>query len=80
MKINVLFFGMLADKAGNKKVSIEIDKPNATVADVISTVREKIKTLPEGKFLLAVNEEQAEPSTSISDKDEVAIMPPFSGG
>ena len=72
--IKVLFFGMVASKLGKQGIDIEGEK---SLADLIKQVGcADIKPL-----LVAVNEEQVfDKSMMIKDGDEVALMPPFSGG
>jgi len=72
--IKVLFFGMIADKVGEKSISLE---GNIALGDLITQVGcGDVKPL-----LVAVNQEQVKDmSLVVSDGDEVAIMPPFSGG
>jgi len=72
--IKVLFFGMIADKVGKQSTTLQGDM---MLGDVIAAVGcADIKPL-----LVAVNEEQVFDMTMmIKDGDEVALMPPFSGG
>ncbi len=78
--IRVLFFGMLATKTGTREAELELKKQGATVSDVLDEVRRRFDGFPDGPLLFAVNEEQADLSSPVKDGDEVAIMPPFSGG
>jgi len=72
--INILFFGMIADKVGKKSTTLQ---GNMMLGDVIAAVGcADIKPL-----LVAVNQEQVrDMSMMVKDGDEVALMPPFSGG
>ncbi|MDQ7057998.1 MAG: MoaD/ThiS family protein [Ghiorsea sp.] len=72
--IKVLFFGMIADKVGKQSTTLQGDM---MLGDVITAVGcADIKSL-----LVAVNEEQVmDMSMMVKDGDEVALMPPFSGG
>ncbi|MDX8397689.1 MAG: MoaD/ThiS family protein [Mariprofundaceae bacterium] len=74
--IKILFFGSIASKLGQHEIMLTSES-SMTLADVIKKVGCKdFKPL-----LLAVNEEQQHDLTMlIQDGDEVAIMPPFSGG
>ncbi len=72
--INILFFGMVADRVGQQSTTLQGDM---MLADVIAAVGcADIKPL-----LVAVNQEQVtDMSMMVKDGDEVALMPPFSGG
>ncbi len=79
--VKVLFFGMLASRLKTRQAEIELTKPDSTtLSDVLELVKERYAEIPDAPFMFAVNEEQAELSTVVKDGDEVAIMPPFSGG
>ncbi|MDH4226218.1 MAG: MoaD/ThiS family protein [Deltaproteobacteria bacterium] len=77
--IKVLFFGILSSKTGVKETSIEA-RSGMKVGDLLKELRKLYPALPNAPYMVAVNEEQAKQNTTIKDKDEVAIMPPFSGG
>lgn len=77
--VRVLFFGILASKTGTKELELDI-APGTTVADILNTLKKRFNDMPDGPFVFAVNETQATLETMINDGDEVAIMPPFSGG
>jgi len=74
MSISVLFFGMIADKVGQQSTTLQGDM---MLGDVIAAVGcADIKPL-----LVAVNQELVtDMSMMVKDGDEVALMPPFSGG
>lgn len=81
MRVRVLFFGSLRDAAG--KSSDAIDLPSgARVRDVISHYEARIPQLK--AFLpstaLAVNQQYANPESPLNEGDEVAFLPPVSGG
>lgn len=76
MSIRVLFFGILADSQGTSMLDIHVDDP-ITLADVLRKVAYD-DSVP---CLVAVNQQQQHnQSMMVHDGDEVAIMPPFSGG
>lgn len=82
MKIKVLYFASLKVAIGG--VSSEwLELPEgATVGDV---VREATRLHPEvqgfsGSLLTAHNQQWAPMETPLADGDEVALMPPVSGG
>jgi len=80
--ITVKLFALLKDKAGTNELTIELG--TGTVADVIRLVSEQRPELAEilscGRILVSVNQEFARPDAPVKDNDEIAFMPPFSGG
>ncbi len=76
MSVRVLFFGSLADKLGQRECSVPATEC-MTLADLVRLVKCECFS----PLLLAVNQQQVtDATTMITDGDEVAIMPPFSGG
>jgi MoaE-MoaD fusion protein len=81
MQIRVLFFGILKDLSGKSSDSISLPE-NATLGDVLSHYEEIIPRLKDTKPSLAmsVNQEYAGVTTKLRPGDEVALLPPVSGG
>jgi molybdopterin converting factor subunit 1 len=81
MQIRVLFFGVLKDLAGQSSDSLSLPE-NATLADVLSHYEQVIPRLKDTSSALAmsVNQEYAGPATRLRPGDEVALLPPVSGG
>jgi len=72
--IKVLFFGMLADKVGKKSITL---RGNMMLGDLIV----QLGCADMRPLLVAVNQEQVtDMAMTVKSGDEVAIMPPFSGG
>ncbi len=81
MRVRVLFFGILKDMVG-KPVEV-IDLPDgASVRDVLARYESQIPRLKESlpSLALAVNQQYAGPDTKLRPDDEVALLPPVSGG
>lgn len=81
MRINVLFLGPARDFAGVE--SLTQDLPDgATVADLRDRLMEERPGLrgAMGTIRFAVNEEFAREETTLHSGDEVALVPPVSGG
>ncbi len=76
MSIKVLFFGAIADKLGTRSLVVPEQK-NMRLSDVLQQAGcESYRP-----FLVAVNQEQVNDEQQFMHAgDEVAIMPPFSGG
>jgi MoaE-MoaD fusion protein len=81
MRVRVLFFGILKDIVG--KPADEIDLPDgASVRDVLARYESHMPRLKESlpSLALAVNQEYAGPDTKLKADDEIALLPPVSGG
>jgi molybdopterin converting factor subunit 1 len=81
MQVHVLFFGMLKDLTGRAGESLDLPE-HATLADVVTHYE---RTNPRWKDLMAsiamsVNREYAGPQALLKEGDEVALLPPVSGG
>jgi molybdopterin converting factor subunit 1 len=81
MQIRVLFFGVLKDLAGQSSDSVSLPD-NSTLADVLRHYEQIIPGLKNAATSLAmsVNQEYAGPATRLKSGDEVALLPPVSGG
>src|SRR5258708_32944490 len=81
MRVHVLFFGMLKDLVGKASDTLDLD-PGASVGDLLAHYETQIPRLRESlpSLALAVNQEYASAETKLSPNDEVAILPPVSGG
>ena len=81
MRVQVLFFGMLKDMVGRASESLELPEP-APVADVLEPYSQRIPDLQKffGSVALSVNQHYAAPATALRPNDEVALLPPVSGG
>ena len=81
MQVRVLFFGILKDLAGCSSDTLSLAE-NASAADVISHYQHR---LPAAKGIfnsiaISVNQEYAAPEMKLKSGDEVALLPPVSGG
>ena len=80
--VTVKLFAILKDKAGRDEV--RIDSGPCTVSELLAMVSREYPALSDmvsgGRLLVSVNREFAGRDAAIKDNDEVALMPPFSGG
>jgi molybdopterin synthase catalytic subunit/molybdopterin converting factor small subunit len=80
--ITIKLFALIKDKAGKSELSVAFD--NGTVADLLKQVSREHPVLADvlgcGGILVSVNQEFVKPDSLVRDGDEVALMPPFSGG
>jgi molybdopterin converting factor subunit 1 len=79
--IKVLFFGAAADRAGTRETELDV-RDGATLAEVWKLIVERYAHLAPMRDTLAfaVNGEYARGDDAVSSGDEVAVLPPVSGG
>ena len=81
LKINILLFANLKEIANQS--SLQLDVPDtAIVADIIDIVKKEIPNLVPyfESIMIAVNMTYVENSYKLNNNDEVALIPPASGG
>jgi molybdopterin synthase catalytic subunit len=81
MRVRVLFFGVLKDLAGGGSEDAEF----AEGADLRAVLDHYLAELPgmakmAGSIVVARNHAFAAPATKIAEGDEIALLPPVSGG
>jgi molybdopterin synthase catalytic subunit/molybdopterin converting factor small subunit len=81
MRVRILFFGMLKDLAEKSGDSVELPE-GGTVGDLLSKCAAQISRLKDAlpSLAVAVNQQYAGVETELKDDDEVALLPPVSGG
>jgi molybdopterin converting factor subunit 1 len=79
--IKVLFFGAAADRAGTRETELEVED-GATLAEIWPLLAGRHPDLGPMRDTLAfaVNGEYARGEDAVSPGDEVAVLPPVSGG
>ncbi len=76
MLVRVRLFAQLRERAGRGEVELELAE-GASVGDAIDALRETAAGLP---VVMAVNREYAPADTVLRAGDELALIPPVSGG
>ncbi|MGI9542230.1 MAG: molybdopterin converting factor subunit 1 [Cyclobacteriaceae bacterium] len=80
MNLKVLLFGIAKDIAGHNEIAFDIEKP-ITVKQFKEALQEQYPDLESlAHFAVAVNQEFASESQVIKGTDEIALLPPVSGG
>jgi len=79
MQVRVLYFGVLRDALRAQSEPLEIAE-KTTVGDVLNVYKERMPTFGWDAIAVAVNQEYAKTSDVLRDGDEVALLPPVSGG
>jgi molybdopterin converting factor subunit 1 len=80
MKIKILAFGIAKDIFGGTSVNLELTN-DATVYNLKYLLEQQYPRLKQlASYMVAVNNEYALPGDSLHERDEIAIIPPVSGG
>ncbi|HVO41116.1 MAG TPA: molybdopterin converting factor subunit 1, partial [Aggregatilineales bacterium] len=81
IKIKVLLFASLKDRAGVNRLALEIPD-SGTLGELRAALETQIPALKDvlGTAVAAINQEFAFPEDRVKDGDEVAFFPPVSGG
>ena len=81
MRVRVLFFGILKDLVGKPEESVDLHE-GALVRDVLAYYGSRIPRFNGSlsSIAIAVNQQYAGPDTTLNPSDEVALLPPVSGG
>lgn len=86
VKVRVRLFSILRDRAGAAQAELELPL-HSTLGDAVRALRDdhpSLGPLLEGKerlnLLFAVNREYADRAQRLHDGDEIALLPPVSGG
>jgi len=80
MKIKILAFGIVREIFGKSFIELSVTgAPN--IASLKSELEKSYPRLQQlASYLIAVNDEYAKDDQPIGDRDEIAIIPPVSGG
>jgi len=82
MTVTVRLFAILRERAGSDSVEIELDD-GATVDDALAALAERpglAELLERMPVRMAVNRDYADADTPLAAGDELALVPPVSGG
>jgi molybdopterin converting factor subunit 1 len=81
MQVRVVYLGMLKELAGRESEVVRL-RDESRLEDLYAQLQRDVPKLQEfrGAIALAVNYEYSGPATELQDNDEVALIPPVSGG
>ena len=80
MLVTVLFLASYREIAGTTSARIAL-AAGSTVAELVALICARYPNLPDAdRIVAAVNNEYREPDFVLDDGDEVALIPPVSGG
>ena len=84
MKVRLLLFAGLRERAGEGELLLEDLPAGATVDEVVARARARVPGLDQVQFAVARNRSLVRAAdragTRVDDGDEVALLPPVSGG
>ena len=81
IKIKIKFFAKLKEDIGHQSLSISLESPKKVI-DVVKIISKDfgVKIINRNNYLYAKNLEYCSMDTILDDNDELAIIPPVSGG
>ena len=81
MRITLKFFALLRDRAGVAELSLDLPD-SADVSTAAAAIAEKDPILRDllPRIAYAVNQEYVPTTTILRENDELALIPPVSGG
>lgn len=80
MEVTVLAFGIAKDILGGRSVKLQLHE-KALVSDLRESLEKEFPGLKKiASYAVAVNNEYAYAADGIHGQDEIAIIPPVSGG
>jgi molybdopterin synthase catalytic subunit len=81
MRVRVLLFAALREAVGQKQLELELPA-DVTLAELLARLEREHDVLARyrGRLLVSLNEERAPFETQLGEGDEIALLPPVSGG
>ena len=80
MEVTILLFGITKDFVGKRMVKMQLS-PSISVAEFKNALQEEYpKLLDLNSVAIAVNSEYADDFHILKPNDEIALIPPVSGG
>ena len=76
-KIRILFFGVLSEVAGKQGEEISF---SGDLAALVVLLKQNYPALNDYQFSVAINQDISTESKELSPGDEIALLPPFTGG
>lgn len=81
MRVEMLYFGVLKEFFGSERDAVDVAQ-GSSVGDLLETLRVRVGETPAAwrAMAVAVNREYSGRTTVLHEGDEVALLPPVSGG
>lgn len=81
MQLHILTFGIARDIVGSASIRLEVDTTTITASQLKQQLSREYPELNNlASYMLAINSNFAADNDPVSEGDEVAIIPPVSGG
>lgn len=85
MKVKVLFFAMTRELVGIRECDLILNNDNETMITTVTLMEELCRLYPSllsifDQIVLAVNKAYITDAITLKDGDEIALIPPISGG
>jgi molybdopterin synthase sulfur carrier subunit len=80
MQVQLMSYGALTDVTGSEVFELEISQQAVTVAELKLILLARYPALEGKTFRIAVNERFVGDEFDVLPGDEIALIPPFSGG
>lgn len=80
MNINLKYFGMIAETIGKIEEEMFVDVEQITPLEFTNILQKKYPQLQTMSFKIAINQTIVAEDSIIYEGDEIALLPPFSGG
>ncbi len=77
--MHIRLFASYRESAGTNRLDTTLPA-GATVADLLTALTPQLPSLGRTRGLVVVNQEYVTPDARLCDGDEVALIPPVSGG
>lgn len=78
--MRILLFAGLAEATGRRELDVEVAPGGLTVSELEARLRRDVPSLASRSFRVAVNQGYARDDERLGEGDEVALIPPVSGG
>lgn len=79
MRVTVLLFAALREALGQSRLDVELGG-KATIHELLETLRTEHPGLRAARFTVALNRTYCDERHPLVDGDQVALIPPVSGG
>ena len=81
MRIHVRLFALLKDRAGSDHIELNLPE-KSTIATAVEQLRHRIPALADhlNHIAFALNRSYTQSNTPLQEGDELALIPPVSGG
>ena len=81
MRITIRLFALLKDRAGADHIDLDLPE-KSTIATAVEQLRHRIPALADhlNHIAFALNRSYTQANTPLQDGDELALIPPVSGG